>query len=223
MAQLRNLPYRLSQGILRVYFGAKFKFDVTGIEHVPKTGAFIAASNHVSFLDPPVVGTACPRPLRFMARADLFRHAGLGAYLRAVRVIPLKRGETDMAAFRAALAALKSGDPVAIFPEGTRQLTGALGEAKRGVGLLAETAKVPIVPVYVHGTFDALPPTAKQLQPAKIRVAFGPVIPYNAAQHPSRQDHSSAGHADKRRHLVLAGQVTERWRQLAAQVSSPPR
>lgn len=214
--------YAFSKFILWLLFRFRYGLEVRGQEHVPARGPFIVASNHISFLDPPLLGVACPRRLRFLARADLFRKPLLGLYLRSVGVIPLKRGETDLAAMRSALVRLDRGEGIMIFPEGNRQLTGRLGVAKRGVGLLAVAAQAPIIPVLVQGTFDALPPDATRLQRANIRVAFGPPIAYTNPSVP-------AGHSDdepptegrgsaRARHEQLAEAVTQSWRRLEEQL-----
>ena len=216
-----QLSYYCSKFILWVFFRVRFGLEVTGQEHVPRHGAFVLASNHISFLDPPLLGVACPRRLRFLARADLFERPVLGAYLRSVGVMSLKRDAADMAAMRAALERLKRGDAVAIFPEGNRQLSGQLGTAKRGVGLLATSAHVPIVPVLVQGTYEALPPKATTLQKAKIRVAFGPSISYTGASSPAGPSNampSMEGQERGRvRHEQLAEAVTQSWRRLYEQ------
>jgi 1-acyl-sn-glycerol-3-phosphate acyltransferase len=170
--------YNFAKDIFWIFFRVGFGLEVRGIEHVPKTGAFIVASNHVSFLDPPVIGAACPRRLCFMARADLYQRPMLAMFLRAVRAIPVARGEADFRAIREALRRLRRGESLGIFPEGGRQRLGQLGRARRGVGLLAVSARVPIVPAIVRGTFEALPIDAQRLHRAKIRVVFGPQIPY---------------------------------------------
>jgi len=197
--------YDFSQAVLWLWFRLGFGLHVEGREHVPPHGPFILASNHLSFLDPPLLGAACPRRLGFMARDTLFAHGLLGAYLRSVHVMPVKRGESDIGAVREALRRLRAGETVAIFPEGGRQLSGQIGQAKRGVGLLAEAAQVPVVPVLVQGTFEALPPTTNRLARAKIRVAFGPPILYTSASAASPKD----------RHQQVADAVTRRWHALA--------
>jgi 1-acyl-sn-glycerol-3-phosphate acyltransferase len=194
--------YYISKFCLWLFFRIGFGLEVSGQEHVPRCGAFVLASNHLSYLDPPVLGVACPRPVSFMARDTLFRHPFLGAYLRAVRVIALKRGESDITALRRAIEQLKAGQAVALFPEGTRGETTDIRPAKRGIDILAAKAQVPVVPVFIQGTFEALPRNRKCLQRAKIRVAFGPALQYNEA--PS-----------------LAEAVTHRWRDLAAKLGFP--
>lgn len=224
--------WALSKLLLWAVFRTKYGLRVTGQEHVPRTGPCIVAANHLSFLDPPLMGVACPRRLTFMARADLFHHRLLGAYMRSVGVMPLKRGEGDMSAVRAALAVLKQGGVISLFPEGNRQLSGQLGQAKRGIGLLATAARAPIVPALITGTNQAMPPGVNKLCPAKIRVAFGPPIPYtygstDAASALESLDPRSLGHAgtkpaaaedtSRRRHELLAAAVTEAWRRLQTQ------
>ena len=199
------LCYGISKFLLWVIFRGKYGLRVTGQAHVPRTGACIIAANHASFLDPPLIGAACPRRVRFMARADLYTTGWLAVYMRSVRCIAVRRDEADLGAIRQALAALRQGEPVAIFPEGTRQLTGQLGRAKRGVGLLAGLAKLPVVPACIQGTFQAWPPHAKRLYPSKIRVAFGPAIPYTG---------SSRVH-----HEQLADAVTGEWQRLQQQLN----
>lgn len=214
------VAYGCSKFICWLFFRLGFGLRVTGQAHVPSRGAFILASNHVSFLDPPLIGAACPRRLAFMARADLFRHGLLGAWMRSVGVISLRRGEQDVGAMRRAIEVLRRGEPIAIFPEGGRQLSGRLGHAKRGVGVLATLAEVPIVPVLVQGTFDALPPGSRGLRKAKIRVAFGPPIAYTSQTVPPDAPPSggpgdeSGARSRRSDHERLAAAVTHAWQRL---------
>lgn len=209
--------------VLRIGFGLR----VTGRGSVPRSGPFILASNHVSFLDPPAVGVACPRRVRFLARADLYQHPAMRAFLRGVEAIPVARGEADLEALRRALVALRAGEGVGIFPEGGRQFSGALGEAKRGVGLLAHGAKAPIIPVLVRGSFAALPPGSNRPHRSKIRVAFGAPIHYtktpaSSLSFPPGQSAGKAlgeGRGARGRHERLAAAVTCAWRALEAQTA----
>ena len=217
--------YDLTRFVLWLMFRLGFGLDVRGQEHIPKRGAFIVASNHVSFLDPPLIGVACPRRLLFMARADLFRHPILGAFLRGVHVIPIVRGESDVSAIRVVVARLRQGQAIGIFPEGGRQPSGQLGTARRGVGLLAMMAQVPIIPAVVAGTYEALPREARRLHRSKIRVAFGPPIPYTDAS-PSSPSAVETGRSSgapqeraRRHHEALAEAVSAQWRHLAIRIA----
>ncbi len=227
---MRYWFYHFSKFVLWVIFRTGFGLEVRGQEHLPTREGFIVASNHVSYLDPPVLGAACPRRLVFMARTTLFKQPLLGAFMRGVHVIPLKRGEGDVEAIREAVARLQAGDAVAIFPEGGRQFSGQLGGAKRGVGLLAMAAQVPIVPALVTGTFHALPPVDPQrLHRAKIRVAFGPAIPYtkfSVSSAGSTEGHGleegAAQHLSRSQHQQLADAVTQGWHHLLTEQLAVP-
>jgi len=154
-------------------------------------------------MDPVVAGIACPRPVTFLARVALFDEPLLGSFMRFMGTIPIDRQPADRG-LRQAVRVLRRGGAVVIFPEGGRQVSGSIGTAKPGVGLLAAHAKVPVVPVLLQGTFQALPPGARWLHPAKIRVAFGQPITY------------PEGRLSEMAYHQCAGQVTARWHQLAS-------
>jgi 1-acyl-sn-glycerol-3-phosphate acyltransferase len=131
------------------------RVTVSGLEHVPRDGPLIVVANHISNLDPPLVGGwLAPRLGRrphFLAKDALF--AGpLGWFLRSQGVIPVKAGGSDMDAYRAARSALDAGDVVVILPEGTRSRDGVLAEPRPGVALLATRTGVPVLPVGVSNT-----------------------------------------------------------------------
>ena len=144
---------------------------------VPATGPVLIVSNHVSVLDPPLVGGSAPRPLFFMAKEELFRIPLLGRLIRALNARPVRRDGSDMRALKAALALLQEGRAILVFPEGTRGEEGRpLREGKPGVGMLAVLSGAPVVPVYVSGSGTALPRGRALPRPAKVRVTFGPPL-----------------------------------------------
>jgi len=123
------------------------RWRVTGRENIPKTGGVILAPNHVSYADPPVVGAAVSRRVRFMAKSELFRIPALGTIIRNVGAFPVKQATADRSALRKAIELLETGEVVCIFPEGTRSLGGTLLKAELGIAMIAVKAKVPIVPI----------------------------------------------------------------------------
>ncbi len=136
-----------------------------GTENVPKTGPVIVASNHVSYFDPPALGTASPRRIQYMAKEQLFRIPVLGWAIRAVGAYPVDRDGSATAAVKRSVEVLRAGGVIGIFPEGTRNRTGS-AQVRGGVALLASLGKAPVVPARLVGTADA-----KRL--AQFRVYFG--------------------------------------------------
>lgn len=132
------------------------------------------ASNHLSYLDPGVVAVACPRRINFIARDDLFTvHPFFSWWLRKVNVFPVKRDSADISAFRESMRRLSAGAGLLIFPEGSRQKGGVLGNPEPGVGFLVARTSAPVIPVFLQGTEKALPRDAKRLYFNRITVCFG--------------------------------------------------
>lgn len=149
-----------------------------GLRNVPKTGGVIVASNHASYIDPPAVG-ACTyrtRMTHFMARDTLFKKGFMNWFLHKVGVIPLDRDKGDIKAMKTAIALLKDGASVALFPEGTRSLDGELQPPKPGIGFLVAKGNAPVVPVYVHGSYAAWSKNSNGWKPNPISVIFGQLI-----------------------------------------------
>lgn len=158
-----------------------FRLEVVNAGLVPATGPVLLVSNHVSMLDPPLVGGAAPRPLVFMAKEELFRIPLFGRLIRALNARPVRRDGSDMRALKAALAVLAEGHAVLVFPEGTRgEEGGTLREGKPGVGMLAVLSGAPVVPVFVSGSGAALPRGRALPRPTKVRVSFGPPLTFKS-------------------------------------------
>jgi 1-acyl-sn-glycerol-3-phosphate acyltransferase len=161
--------YRFSRALCRILIRAIYGFRAVHAENVPAAGAVIVACNHVSYLDPVVLGIGFRRPVTYLAKKELFAIPVLGPIIVGLGVYPLDREAGGVAAVRAALRALKDGRCVGIFPEGTRNLTGEV-EGKGGAALLGALSGAPVVPAAISGTRHARP-----FHP--IRVIYGePVI-----------------------------------------------
>lgn len=154
----KAIVYVVCAAIARSCFRVFFRVRVHHVERVPAEGALMIASNHQSYLDPPLVGAfITQRPCAFIARAGLFKFKPFGWFISAINAMPIKEESGDMAAIRTALEILAHGHAILIFPEGSRTHDGAMHEFKRGVSLLVKRANCPIVPVAVEGCFDAWP------------------------------------------------------------------
>ena len=171
--------YRLTQFVLFRLYRIFFDLKVYGVGNVPEDSrAVIFAPNHASHLDPPIVGVVLRAPTHYFAKEYLFKVFGLGTMLRWLGVLPIKSESDDFQSIRQILRALKRGKRLVIFPEGTRSPDGQLHEAEGGTGFLALKSKAYVVPVYIQGTFEAFPRTAKWFRCKPVRVYFGkPFIP----------------------------------------------
>jgi len=161
-----------------VYFLTKvvswifFPFTAYQTARIPRQGAFILASNHISNLDPVLLGICSVRRLNFMAKIELFKGV-LGFILTRLGSFPVKRGEADLGAMKEALKRLKNGRVVLIFVEGTRRIGNATPKAQAGVGFLAIKSGVPIIPVYVKGTNQVMAPGSKSIKRGFVSATFG--------------------------------------------------
>lgn len=157
--------------------------ETTGFEHVPETGGFIVASNHLSFLDSVIIQALLPRQVRFFAKADYWTQKGIkGKIMRgffdAVGSIPVERGDhsASVTALKQLVDFIESGDGVGIYPEGTRSRDGRLYRGRTGVGWLALTTGVPVVPVGLIGTDRLQPPGKNIILPRKFEIRVGEPI-----------------------------------------------
>jgi 1-acyl-sn-glycerol-3-phosphate acyltransferase len=169
--------YKTGRAFFWLVFKIFFKLQVKGREFLPKAKGFILVSNHVSNLDPIVLGTACAQNLHFMAKEELFRNPGCGWILRKVHAFPLRRQGADLGAIREAIRRVNRGGVLLIFPEGTRSTDGQLGPGHAGVGFLVDKLNVPVIPAFIKGTDKVLPKGSAFIRPTKISVQFGKQIP----------------------------------------------
>lgn len=128
------------------------RLKVYGRERVPRTGGCVVAANHFHWLDPAVLGAACPRVIYYMAKIEAHRVPGLGTMIRAFGTFPVRRGESDRDAVRTMRRIVADGHALGLFVEGTRQLSGVPGRVQPGAAMVALQEGVPILPAAIHGT-----------------------------------------------------------------------
>ena len=172
-----QLPYRWSHRITNFIFNLFGRLESHGNENIPRQGGALILCNHLSYLDPFIVGSAANRELHFMARHNSFDMPVIGKLIAAHNAYPVRRGTADRAALRHTISLLKSGKLVLIFPEGTRSVDGTLGKPHGGVSFIAYNAGVPAIPAYVRGTI--LPRNAKWIRPSQLTVTFGSPIDFS--------------------------------------------
>ena len=170
------MVYRISRTLLRVVLGLFFGFRVDGREHEPAAGPVVVVSNHLSDLDPLVVGAALRRRVAFMAKHELFEVPGVRWWVTKCGAFPVRRGTADRQALRTALGILQAGGVLVMFPEGTRGRDRTLREPEPGAALLARRTGAALLPVAVLGTDVVLPRDAHRLRRGRITVRIGPPL-----------------------------------------------
>src|SRR4051794_6194860 len=174
------IVYWLMRALLQPFAHLYWRLSRIGREHIPESGPVIFVANHRSFIDPWIVGLTCRRPVYYVAKQELFHNNLLGWFLNALGAFPVRRGEADADMVETAKAILRRGDPVLIFPEGTRARPGALGKPKRGVGRLALETGAPVVPVAIIGT-EAIR-KGILIRPHKVRVRIGAPLSFPSVE-----------------------------------------
>jgi 1-acyl-sn-glycerol-3-phosphate acyltransferase len=161
--------YTFARSVVNMIYKPLYRIETIGQENIPKVGSVLLCSNHISNLDPIVVGTTTPRAVHFMAKEELFRVPVIGKLFPHLNAFPVKRGMSDREALRKGLAVLKEGEVLGLFPEGTRSKTGELGEGLAGAGFFATRSEALIVPCAVIGPYKAF---------NKLKVVYGKPVDF---------------------------------------------
>ncbi len=191
----------LVNGICRAYWRATYE----GLDHIPATGAFILAPVHRSFIDFGLVAAVSKRRIRYMGKDSLWKVSWFGSFISALGAFPVRRGAADREALRRCLEIIRSGEPLVLFPEGTRRSGPTVHDLYEGAAYVAIRAGVPIVPVGIGGSERALEKGRRVPRPVKVHVVVGePLVPPppKASGHPSRaalRDLTAALHAEVQR------------------------
>lgn len=186
------LPSRILHSLLRFLFLVFFRLEARGLENLPREGSYILASNHASYLDGFVVVLALPfssfRKIYSLGLSEYFTGRIKGWFARIGHVIPIDATAYLNRALQASAHVLSNGFSLSVFPEGGRSFDNTLLEFKKGVGILAVEMRMPVVPVYINGAYDALPRTAVLPRPKKITITFGKPIRADAIDFSRKPD-----------------------------------
>jgi 1-acyl-sn-glycerol-3-phosphate acyltransferase len=147
-----------------------------GLEHLPRRGPAIVVCNHASYLDAIILGSAAPRPIRFLVLRWMYDLIALRWFYWGMGTIPVRAEGQDSAAIKQALRLLRAGRVIGVFPEGTRSADGRLQDARPGAAMLAALSGAPVVPAFIDGARQTLPVGRVFPLPARVHVRFGPVL-----------------------------------------------
>ena len=161
---------RFARLLTRVILGSKF--HLRGTSNVPVSGPVLIVSNHVGAVDPAIIGAWTPRPVWFMAKAELFK-GGWAWLMRGYHAFPVVRHSPDRTALRRAFGVLKVGSAVVLFPEGHRSDNAGLLRAEPGAGFVARRSGAPLVPIAITGSQNVLGRHNKVPRRAEVAMTFG--------------------------------------------------
>lgn len=169
------------QGYRAVRFSSRM-LSVAGLtlrcrhrQRLADTGGALICSNHQSYLDPVLIGCTFDRKINYLARETLFRFP-LGPLIRFLDAIPINRDGIGLSGVKETLRRLRRGEPVLVFPEGTRCESGEMGPLQPGICALARRGRAPILPVGIDGAYDAWPRHRLLPLPAVVEVCVGEPI-----------------------------------------------
>ncbi len=180
--------YRWGHRLTSLFCKTVGRLEAHGVVHIPREGGVLLISNHVSFLDPVIIGSAANREIHFMARSTAFDIPGLGKLISVYNAYPVNRGAPDLGALRRTISLLQDGNVVLMFPEGTRSVDGTLGKARDGACFIAHRAGVPTIPVFHSGAERVLPRNSKRLRRSKLRVIFGEPLELTPGEFETRRE-----------------------------------
>ncbi len=198
--------YRTLRGVVIGVGRTYFRASVTGAEHVPKTGAFILAPIHRSYLDTPVVALVTRRRLRYMGKESMWKNKFGAWFFTGGGGFPVKRGTADREALRACQLVLERGEPLVLFPEGTRGSGPVASGFHDGAAYLSLKTGAPIVPVGLGGTEAAMRKGSNMVYPVKMTIVVGEPM-YPAA-------HTEGGRVSRKAVRELTARLTETVQEL---------
>ena len=171
--------------LLKIYNRCSVKW----LEKLNPNEKFIVACNHLSNLDPLIVGCFFPRRLKYFAKEELFHNKIFGACISALGAVPVDRVSNSSAAsaLRGFMKLFQEGSDVLIFPEGGRSLDGKLQPLEGGVALIAARTKAPILPAFIKGSYEAMPTGAAFVKPKKIKITFGKPLIFSDEVYTSKE------------------------------------
>jgi len=168
--------FNLTQYVLKGMFTILYRVNIKGQDKIPRKGKYLICSNHISYLDPVLIGAYLPRFTYFMAKGELFTFSLISNLVTFYNAFPVNRGIIDRATFNTALNILKNENILCLFPEGTRSVDGKIGEGKKGIGLISFLSGAPVIPMVIVGSNKIIQKPHKRIFFPKIKMAIGDTI-----------------------------------------------
>jgi 1-acyl-sn-glycerol-3-phosphate acyltransferase len=194
------LSYRFVRAVVAGFCYVFWRVRIEGRDNIPRSGPFILSPVHRSNVDTPLMACVTRRRMRFMGKDSLWKYRWSAWFFTSLGGFPVHRGAVDREALRNSEAAIKAGEPIVVFPEGTRKTGPILEEIFDGAAFVAIRAGVPIVPVGIGGSQRAMPKGSKLIRPVKIRIVIGqPIKPATAA--------SATGRPTRRQIVELSSEL----------------
>ncbi len=174
--RLERMSYRAISGGFHGLARLYFRLEIHGRENVPTDGPFVLAPVHRSNLDFILASTVHRSRMRYMGKASLWKWKPAGRVFSMLGAFPVHRGTADRESLRTCLQVIENGEPLVMFPEGTRRDGPVVDDLFDGPAYVAARTGVPIVPVGIGGSAEAMPVGAKLIRPHKIVIVVGEPI-----------------------------------------------
>jgi 1-acyl-sn-glycerol-3-phosphate acyltransferase len=193
--------YRFVRGLIAGLAALLFRMRIEGKGNIPSTGAFVLAPVHRSNLDFALVAPITKRRMRYMGKDSLWNGPKLfGSFISALGAFPVHRGSADREALRRCIEIIERGEPLVLFPEGTRQSGPIVESIFEGAAYIASRTGVPILPVGIGGSERAMPKGAKMIKPGKIVLVVGEPIELDRPADGSRPSRRAVHELTERLH-----------------------
>ncbi len=193
--------YVVVRDLLLILCKIWFRYSISGKEHLPKTGAYIIAPVHRSNVDSPLASFVTRRRARFMGKDSLWKFKTLGKFFSLLGGFPVTRGAADLEALKRCVAVLDGGEPLVMFPEGTRQQGNTLHPLFDGPAYVALKRGVPIIPVGIGGSEQVMRKGSKMIWPRKCHLTIGA---------PILVERASTGRVDREKMAAITAELTVR-------------
>ena len=181
LSRVQLVWYAFVRAVIAGFCRLFWRLDIRGTENIPATGPFILSPVHRSNIDTPLVCALTRRPLRYMGKREMWKYSWSAWFFTSLGGFPVDRGQADREALRSCAEVLNRGEPLVLFPEGTRQSGPTVEHLYDGAAYLAMKTGAPIVPVGIGGSEAAMPKGARFIRPVKVRMVVGePLEPKRA-------------------------------------------